>query len=306
MRAGPRRLPGASPRAAVAAASRRRLADLAGAGGPGVRQDAVRRRVGPPPGRGRGVASDRAGGRHGGRRAGRDGRGPQRHPRRLPALGPAAVRAQQAAADLAQRGGGDHVHGRRARPAPRAAIGLRLAGRAGGVPLPGGFGQPALRPPPGRGPAALHHHDPQARPPGDRPGGRPDDGAGPGDDLREPGAPGAVVLRADRGQVRGDPARSAGAAGGAPRSERRGVVRVVRRVPPRERGGRVRAGLPGAPGDRLRGLAPRGGGLVPGAAGAVRAPSPCRIAWSRSTSRGRGSGGLRGSPCGPSTGCGRR
>ena len=94
--------------------------------------------------------SDRPGGRHGGRRAGRDGRGPQRPAGGLPARFPAAVRAVEAAADLAQRCGGDDLLGRRAGPAPRAAIGLRLARRAGGVPLPGGRGQPALRPPPGR------------------------------------------------------------------------------------------------------------------------------------------------------------
>ena len=82
---------------------------------------------------------------------------------------------------------------------------------------PAAVGQPPLRPPPGRGPAALRDHDPQAGPPGDRPGGRPDDGDRPRDDLREPGPPGAVVLRADRDQVRGDPAGPAGAAGGGPR-----------------------------------------------------------------------------------------
>ena len=46
----------------------------------------------------------------------------------------------QAAADLAQRCGGDDLLRRRAGPAPRAAIGLCLARRAGGVPLPDGRG----------------------------------------------------------------------------------------------------------------------------------------------------------------------
>ena len=38
-------------------------------------------------------------------------------------------------------------------------------------------------------------------------------------------------------QIRGDPAGPAGAAGGDPRGERRCVVQVVRRGPPRDRGG---------------------------------------------------------------------
>ena len=74
-------------------------------------------------------------------------------------------------------------------------------------------------------------------------------------------------------------------------------------APPRDRGGRIRAGVPGAPGDRLRGLPPRGGGLVPGAPGAVRAGSalpdrgepvtpggwvlPPAVRWSPSTGCGR-------------------
>ena len=103
--------------------------------------------------------------------------------------------------------------------------------------------------------------------PGDRADRRPDDGDRPGHDLREPGPPGGVVLRADRDQVRGDPAGPAGAAGGDPRGLRRGLVPAVRPGPARDRGGRVRPGVPGAPGDRLRGLAARGGGLVPGAGG---------------------------------------
>ena len=84
-----------------------------------------------------------------------------------------------------------------------------------------------------------------------------------------------------------------------------GVVRVVRRRPPRDRGCRVRAGVPGAPGDRLRGLAARGGGLVPGDPGAVRAGVPPARVGRRCGRPGAGSSPRR---CRwrPSTACGRR
>ena len=176
------------------------------------------------------VASDRPGGGHGGRRAGRDGRGPQRPPRRLPALGPAAVRALQAPADLAQRRGGDDFTA----DEPDRLRGPQHDGawldELAAFRYPAALDNLLLRPPPGRGSAALRHHDAKARPPGDRPGGGPDDGARPGDDLREPGAPGVVVLRADRDASTRGRGWAAGAAGGDPGGVRRGVVLVVRRV----------------------------------------------------------------------------
>ena len=257
VRVAGRRVPGAPAGAAVAAPARRRLADLAGAGGPRVRQDPVRppsgsaigsRRCGPP---------DRPGGGHGGRRPRHDGRGPQRDPRRLPALGPAAVRAVQAPADLAQRGGGDDLLGRRAGPAARARNDCAWLDELAAFRYPTALDNLLFGLRLGEDPRLCVTTTPKPVRLVTELVSRPDDGDRPGDDLREPGPPGGVVLRADRHQVRGDPAGPAGAAGRDPRGLRRRLVPVGSTRPARDRGGRVLTRVPGAPGDRLRGLAAR-------------------------------------------------
>ena len=69
---------------------------------------------------------------------------------------------------------------------------------------------------------------------------------------------------------------------------RRGVVPVVRPREACDRGGRVRPGAAGAPGDRLRGLPARGGGLVPGAPGPrARSSAPPTRGWPGSSHRPR-------------------
>ena len=267
VRAGSRRLPGAPARPAVSAAAGRRLADLAVAGGPRRGQDAVRRRVGPPPGRdgaARRIALVGA--------TAADVRDvmvegpsgilavcppwdrPRYEPSKRRLTWPNGAVATTFTADEP-----DRLRGSAAR--------LCLARRAGGVPLPGGLGQPAVRPPPGR------------RSPGSASRPRPSRSALVTELVADPTTAiargttyenrahlAAVVLRADR-------APSTRGPGWASRSCWRRSWRCrdgawfqsfdpARHV---TEAAEYDAGLPGAPGDRLRGVAPRGGGLVPGA-----------------------------------------
>ena len=121
----------------------------------------------------------------------RHGRGRKRHPGDLAALGPAALRAVEAAADLAQRRDRDALQRRRARTAARAAARCRLVRRARQLALSRGLGHADVRPAPGSRPAGRGDDDAAADEAVARARRRPDGRDDARHHLREPRQSGA-------------------------------------------------------------------------------------------------------------------